>query len=382
MESIYFVMTWLCHRTCDHCYDDRFRPYYGDDLRRVVESSKANFHLIINNFPQKITYFDRDRPAADGSLPERRGAVILAGGEILLEPVREAVLYPALALLGDRYGDQGGVKRIVQTTGDTLTPKILDELAAHGVCMISISGIDAYHKGLERPEEQRRLLDRLSRLLEAAGFIPAPPEGARADLALHPGPYFQFYGAQPDSWIGKLWPRGRAEQNELSTADITENFCNRWSGGLNFLDYHHSGSEVSVDPEGNVYPCCIKTRKPIGNLLREKLVDILDRLAGNPVYEAISMGHPERMGIVHGWSVDEFLAKSERILPSGRVYRNLCIGCDAFHEQVLMRGEALAAIPPPPCQTPRLSCEGLGRTPRDRGAVKKRRRSTDKGPGG
>ena len=27
MDSIYYVITWLCHRTCDHCYDDRFRPY-------------------------------------------------------------------------------------------------------------------------------------------------------------------------------------------------------------------------------------------------------------------------------------------------------------------------------------------------------------------
>jgi hypothetical protein len=291
-----------------------------------------------------MTYFDRNRPEPDGALPERRGAIILAGGEILLEPVRETVLYPALTLLGDRYRDQGGVKRIVQTTGDTLTSRILDELRAHGVWMISVSGIDAYHKGLERPEAQQRLLDRLSRLFEAFGFVPAPPEGARADLAIHPGPYFQFYGAQPDSWIGKLWPRGRADQNELSTADITENFCNRWSGGLNFLDYRHSGSEVSVDPEGNVYPCCIKTRKPIGNLSKEKLLDILDRLTGNPVYEAISMGHPERMGVAHGWSVEEFLARSLRILPSGRAYRNLCVGCDAFHEEVLMRGDGLTSI--------------------------------------
>src|SRR5262249_55178730 len=149
------------------------------------------------------------------------------------------------------------------------------------------------------------------------------------------------------SWIGALWPRGRAHQNELSTAGLNENFCNRWSGGLNFLQYRLGGSEVSVDPDGNVYPCCIKTRKAIGNLLEEPLHHILDRLTGNPVYEAGSMGHPERMGIVYGWSVEKFLEKSRVTLPSGKVYRNLCIGCDAFHEEILMGPpESLVTIGP------------------------------------
>jgi hypothetical protein len=92
---------------------------------------------------------------------------------------------------------------------------------------------------------------------------------------------------------------------------------------------------VSIDPEGNVFPCCMKTKLPVGNLLHNNLDDILDSLVGNPVYEAISMGHPERMGITHGWSV-ELLEKSRTTLPSGRAYQNLCIGCDAFHQEVLM----------------------------------------------
>ena len=43
------------------------------------------------------------------------------------------------------------------------------------------------------------------------------------------------------------------------------------------------------------------------------------------------------MGIQHGWSVEKFLDKSKTTLPSGRVYENLCIGCDAFHEEVLLK---------------------------------------------
>jgi len=124
------------------------------------------------------------------------------------------------------------------------------------------------------------------------------------------------------------------------TATLADNFCNGWSGGLNFLQYRHRGSEVSVEPGGNVYPCCMKTVLPIGNLLEEKLEAILDRLIGNPVYEAISMGHPERMGISHGWSVERFLERSKVTLASGRTYQNLCVGCDAFHREVLGRERA------------------------------------------
>jgi hypothetical protein len=43
------------------------------------------------------------------------------------------------------------------------------------------------------------------------------------------------------------------------------------------------------------------------------------------------------MGISHGWSVEEFIRKSAKVLPSGRTYQNLCIGCDRFHEEVLMK---------------------------------------------
>ena len=98
------------------------------------------------------------------------------------------------------------------------------------------------------------------------------------------------------------------------------------------------------EPNGNVYPCCIKTKMALGSLLNEKLDDILHRCSGNPVYEAISMGHPQRMGIQSGWSVEKFLEKSKIVLPSGRVYQNLCVGCDRFHEEVLMHNNALVSI--------------------------------------
>jgi hypothetical protein len=206
--------------------------------------------------------------------------------------------------------------------------------------------MDAYHEGLETEAARDALRQKLTRMFESHGMehsddmrsFPAGATGQR--------PTFSFFGATPDSWIGSIWPRGRACQNEISTAALSDNFCNRWSGGLNFLQYRYSGSEVSIEPNGNVYPCCIKTKAPVGNVVEEPLESILERHIGNPVYEAISMGHPERMGISHGWSVGTFLEKSKVVLPSGRVYQNLCVGCDRFHEEVLMMQKGLVSIKP------------------------------------
>jgi hypothetical protein len=47
------------------------------------------------------------------------------------------------------------------------------------------------------------------------------------------------------------------------------------------------------------------------------------------------MGHPERMGIAYGWSEARFVERSATVTPQGAAYRNLCIGCDRFHEEVL-----------------------------------------------
>ena len=92
---------------------------------------------------------------------------------------------------------------------------------------------------------------------------------------------------------------------------------------------------MSIEPDGAVYPCCLKTRLPIGSLLEERLIDILDSLAGDPVYQAIDAGTPQRMGIGLGWTEADFLAKSHTLTPQGRPYANLCVGCDRFHEEVL-----------------------------------------------
>ena len=330
MESIYYVSAWACHRRCHHCYEDRFRPYARGELEKVLDEARANMPRIVDHLPERMTYLDRRDPRADGSLPEKRGRIILSGGEFLLDRIREAVSYPLVERLAARYRGAGGVSIVIQTTGDLLSDAIVDDLLARGAAMISVASIDDYHVGLEGEAKQRAFVDELTRLFERHGL-----REASADALPEISPTYGFFGAQPDSWIGKLWPRGRAWENGLSTATLADNFCNRWSGGLGFLEHLYEGSEVSIEPDGNVYPCCIKTKLPIGNLVHERLIDVLESLRGDPVYEAINAGHPERMGESHGWDAARFIEASHTRTPQGRPYQNLCIGCDRFHEEVL-----------------------------------------------
>ena len=335
MESIYYVMAWACHRKCRHCYEDRFRPYVGDALEDVVAEAERNFPRIIDHLPERMRYVDLDERLPDGSFAEKTGRIILSGGESLLPRTRRRITYPVIERLQARYRHTGGIKIVVQTTGDILTDEIVGDLVDRGVWMVSVASVDDFHVGLEGPERQKRFVDRLTALFERHGMRQSGLSAATRNWHEEEGPLYSFFGASPDTWIGKIWPRGRAWANSLSKATIADDFCNRWSGGLGFLNHGYSGSEVSIEPDGAVYPCCVKTRLPIGSLLDEPLIEILDSLAGEPAYEAINAGHPERMGIAHGWNLETFLAKSRTLTPAGQPYQNACIGCDRFHQEVL-----------------------------------------------
>ena len=352
MESIYYVMAWACHRRCRHCCEDRFRPYVRGDLERVVAEAERNAPRIVANLPARLRWMDRTG-ADDGIEPvERGGRIILAGGESLLDPVRERVTYPTIERLAQRYAGQD-VRILVQTTGDLLTPAIVRDLIALGVWQISVAGVDDFHVGMEGPERQAAFTARLDAMMAAQGVRRAGLSAERRAWFEEEGPLYSVFGATPDAWIGKLWPRGRAWANGLSTATLADNFCARWSGGMNFLHVGEAGSEVSVEPDGSVYPCCIKSGAPLGNLTEEPLDVILDSLRDDPALAAINQGQPARMGLGDGWSEAEFLARCETTTPQGRPYANLCIGCDRFHEEVLAprlaavraRRLAMAAVP-------------------------------------
>ena len=277
MQSLYWVLTWACHRRCKHCYDDRFRPYVRDALTQVVAEGQHAYEAIIQNLPDDLTWLDENTGVRERTL------LVMAGGELLIDGVREELFYPALDALKAKYGN-AMPKLSIQTTGDVLTEDILDTLLDKGIDSIAIASIDDYHVGM-KGEKKFKFMQDIRDMMAARGVhevslggeiderLKAPDLDAKSKSD---GPTFLFFGAQPDLWIGELWPRGRAFANGLSDAAYDTNFCARWSGGKNFLKLGKAGSEVSIEPNGNVYPCCLKTKTPIGNLTEETLEEIYD----------------------------------------------------------------------------------------------------------
>ncbi|MEJ5359121.1 MAG: radical SAM protein [Desulfobacterales bacterium] len=328
LESIYWAITWACNRTCPHCYDERFRPYPAGEGERLTAAARETARRVVRHLPESLEFRDLEGEDDRGEFRTRTGRIILSGGEVLLEPTRRLLLYPLLERLRERYGR--GVRLVVQTGGDLLTPAVLEELLERGVWMISVSSIDAFHGGEDRAAA---LEERLTAVFAEAGVRPSRLCSEHRRWEDEEGPRYSFFGATPGAWIGKLWPSGRAWKNGLSTAGWADNFCRNWSGGMNFLNGGWNGSEVAIDPDGNLYPCCRKTRVPYGNVAEEPLREILGSLVGLPPFEAISAGVPERMGLSFGIDPPAFAELSRTVDPAGRPYRNRCIGCDRIHEE-------------------------------------------------
>lgn len=288
MESIYWVLSRDCNQRCAHCYND---------------SAPGEEGLRLNEVDQCIAHFPD--PAEVGL-----SRIILSGGEVLVWP---ELLFHALAGLRGRYG--GATQRWVQTNGDLLNEATLDRLLDAGVSRIDVSSMDAFH---HRETVARRAT--LEALFTSRGMRPAE------DVLDHtaeqaPVPSYSFWGANPDTWIGPLWPRGRAAK-KVSRAEPQDRFCGGWSGARNFLDYRRPGSEVNVQLS-DVYPCCPMTVAPIGTLLKEPLLAILDRLAKHPVFQQLNAGAPERMGASLGVLAETGQARTEAL-------GNHCLWCDEF----------------------------------------------------
>lgn len=292
---------------------------------------------VIDHFPEHLRFEDIEAQRLDGSFEIKTGRVIFSGGEALIPDVREMLLYPALERLNQRYG-KDGVKLVIQTAGDFLDERVLEELLERNIWTVSISSLDDFHKGMENGGAERHK-ERLLSLFEKYDMTDSGL--AAQDLKPNAGAerLYNFFGATPDAWIGKLWPSGRAWEHGLSSARYADNFCNNWSGALGFLDYGRSGSEVAIDANGDVYPCCRKTSLSYGNLTEEPLMEILQSLSGAAPFEALATGAPERMGLSFGVSCKDFRHRAtvevEDLSGGTRIYSNPCIGCDSIHQEFM-----------------------------------------------
>ena len=142
MESIYYVVTWLCHRACKHCYEDRFHPYHGAELQSVVAQSQENYRKIIGNFPDRMMYRDgRQSPLAGGGFAEKAGTIIFWPAErSSWTPSVRRCCIPHWICCTKSTAPWVESALVVQTTGDLVTEKIVGQLLEHHVWMISVSG--------------------------------------------------------------------------------------------------------------------------------------------------------------------------------------------------------------------------------------------------
>ncbi|MBX9859391.1 MAG: radical SAM protein, partial [Sphingomonas sp.] len=198
-------------------------------MERVIAEGEHAYPRILDNLPDMMRW----RDDAGVSHPTN---LVLAGGELLIDGVRERLFYPLLKAIADRWGADGP-RIAIQTTGDILTDDMVAAMLQRGVNSIAIASIDDYHVG-HAGQGKFDLMARVRAMMARHGVAeidlgpardkpvsdgaPPRPRPRRAD-----GPSFVFFGAQPDLWVGELWPRGRAWINGLSNADYGTNFCKR-----------------------------------------------------------------------------------------------------------------------------------------------------------
>lgn len=287
-ESLYWVFTQLCNDVCDHCYN-----LSGPKGERISEEECL---------------------AIIGNLPERIDRLILSGGEPLSERKK---LYSILDALRDKY--RGETQIMLQTNGDLLTGEILDTILEKGVTRIDIASIDRYHK------HQGERKEILVKLFQSRGM-----SDDNTDPLIEKETYLKkervsygFWGAADDMWLGGNWARGRALQKGFWKQEPFHNFCAILSGARNFLGgFDDIPQEISVQL-WKINPCCPGTLHPMGDARKEKIADVLARVAQSPVFVKLNEGDPWKMGASIGVSEAHARTRTEAL-------KNVCLWCDEF----------------------------------------------------
>jgi hypothetical protein len=299
VESLYWVFTHACNLRCAHCYN----------FSRPGAPSVAR----------------EEAWAVLEHLPERTNRFILSGGEPLVEP---ELLCWLLEQGRSRYPD---ARLSLQTNGDLLDAAMLERLLATGLDHISIASYDQFHPRPEGKFEALRALFEEFGIVERAVGDPAKAEQVAAVD-------YSIWGANPEFWVGGIWPRGRAMKHGLAQLLPEHNFCDRWSGALGFLDDGSAMQEIAIQLT-TAYPCCPGTVEPLGDLAEEPLAAMLARARLDPVWRALNEGDPAAMGEHAGFNREHALRRIEQL-------GSVCLWCDEFFTQRREAcGETLERLP-------------------------------------
>ncbi|MBW2368094.1 MAG: radical SAM protein [Deltaproteobacteria bacterium] len=304
--SLYWVISHRCNSQCDHCYMD-CGP--GSDALSFDEA-----RAVIDNLPDRINY-----------------QIILSGGEVLHPKNRDLLFFVADGLQ-KKYGHR---PLAIQTNGDFLNEKIIDDCVHHNITHLSIASMDEHHRSKYGSIREKRRA--LRSMLKGKGLVEMHPtpvltpgkvaRRSRLLKAVHMvaknirfKPSFTFWGANEEIWLKGNWARGRALKNGKTLYHSSHNFCNLWSGGLNFLKTGSPLQEVAVQLS-YAFPCCPCSRVALADLREEQLVCALERASRHSMFRAINIGRPY-LGASRGG-----------LTPSGahrrwKELKNICQMCD------------------------------------------------------
>jgi len=121
---------------------------------------------------------------------------------------------------------------------------------------------------------------------------------------------------------GGNWARGRAMESGVWLRDGEHNFCAVLSGGRGFLGGTELPQEISIQL-WKINPCCPGTLHPMGDARRERVADVLRRVAGSPVFQKLNEGDPYAMGESLGIGAEEGHRRAGEL-------GNVCLWCDEF----------------------------------------------------
>lgn len=262
----YILTTLKCNAQCRHCYVEagpkRTESMGLKDLKKVLDQLVGlEFDLIS-----------------------------ISGGEALLEKEKVLEIGRYLKKRKTMYGYPKYVE--IQTnafwaTGDERAESVLEELLDAGYNQIMFSS-DEFHGEyipVERPRRGYELAKKLRRHEKPRKFKKVE---FTADYKKYDDGNFAV-------------PIGRGKTLPKEDLWIDKGPCMIY-GGL-------ADGYVTINPKGDVYPCCWQATKSIGNALETSMRDILKRMKKDPVLKKLYLGGID--GLVEYLGIDPKYAKQK-----------------------------------------------------------------------
>jgi hypothetical protein len=293
-QRIYWVPHTVCYFGCEHCHNDSLMTGQRADTR-IIDG-------VIANLPGPESPYHLETMLVGGGEALMRGQQM----EYLVQAFRARFPRGPQATIQERWAN-GYTTLALQTMGHPLadakgipSAKVINYWLDLGVDYFHIASNDMFHER-QRPDY--------------------PWETLRAELRRYEdehGVHFYIYGKS----AARLVPSGRVLDTlptleQVGAALLTEEgYCaSSWEAGANFLSgqsaQYPECSEVVIDPQGWVHPCCWHDLAPgLFDLSTTPFEQGMDRMQQIPLCQAIDTGDMHALAQIAG--VDAATARRVR----------------------------------------------------------------------